>query len=62
MITGFLTGEGKTIAQGLLKQASNAGGERRLLQKTEIPLTGRHHPHLRRAQADDLGRYHPQDR
>lgn len=40
VITGFLTGEGKTIAQGLLKQASNAGGERRLLQKDEIPLTG----------------------
>jgi hypothetical protein len=40
VVTGFLTGEGKTIAQGLLKQASNAGGERRLLQKDEIPLTG----------------------
>ncbi|MEO6098684.1 MAG: Ig-like domain-containing protein [Fibrobacteria bacterium] len=40
VVTGFLTGEGKSIAQGLLKQASNAGGERRLLQKNEIPLTG----------------------
>ena len=40
VVTGFLTGEGKTIAQGLLKQATNAGGERRLLQKKEIPLTG----------------------
>jgi hypothetical protein len=40
VVTGFLTGEGKTVAQGLLKQASNAGGERRLLQKNEIPLTG----------------------
>lgn len=40
VITGFLTGEGKSIATGLLKQASNAGGERRLLTKKEIPLTG----------------------
>jgi hypothetical protein len=40
VITGFLSGEGKSIAQGLLKQASNAAGERRLLTKSEIPLTG----------------------
>ncbi|MDB5050432.1 MAG: hypothetical protein JWO30_3503 [Fibrobacteres bacterium] len=40
VVTGFLTGEGKSVASGLLKQASNAGGERRLLTKTEIPLTG----------------------
>ncbi|MDB5103066.1 MAG: hypothetical protein JWP91_755 [Fibrobacteres bacterium] len=40
VVTGFLTGEGKSLAQGLLKQASNAGGERRFLQKSEIPLTG----------------------
>ncbi len=40
VITGFLTGEGKTVAKGLLKQASNAGGERRLLVKDQIPLTG----------------------
>ena len=40
IITGFLTGEGKSIASGLLKQASNAAGERRLLTNTEIPLTG----------------------
>lgn len=38
VVTGFLTGEGKSIAQGLLKQASNAGGERRLLTKSEVPL------------------------
>src|SRR6266576_2131061 len=31
VVTGFLTGEGKSIAQGLLKQATNAAGERRLL-------------------------------
>ncbi len=40
VVTGFLTGESKSIASGLLKQASNAAGERRLLTKTEIPLTG----------------------
>lgn len=40
VVTGFLSGEGKSIAKGLLKQASNAAGERRLLTRTEIPLTG----------------------
>jgi hypothetical protein len=40
VITGFLTGEGKTVAKGLLKQASNASGERRFLVKEEVPLTG----------------------
>lgn len=40
VITGFLTGEGKSVAQGLIKQASNAAGERRLLTKKEIPLSG----------------------
>ncbi|MDQ3000617.1 MAG: Ig-like domain-containing protein [Fibrobacterota bacterium] len=40
IITGFLTGESKSIAKGLLKTATNAGGERRLLTKSEIPLTG----------------------
>ncbi len=41
IITGFLTGENKSIASGILgKMASNAAGERRMLVNTEIPLTG----------------------
>lgn len=38
VVTGFLTGEGKSIASGLLKQASNAAGERRLLTRETVPL------------------------
>lgn len=38
VVTGFLTGEGKSIASGLLKQAANAAGERRLLTKETVPL------------------------
>src|SRR4051812_16171598 len=41
VVTGFLTGEGKSLAAGILgKRASNAAGERRLLTKSEIPLSG----------------------
>lgn len=41
VVTGFLTGEGKSLAAGILgKRAANAAGERRLLTKTEIPLSG----------------------
>ncbi len=41
VVTGYLTGEGKSLASGILgKLAVNAAGERRLLTKTEIPLSG----------------------
>ncbi|HLP43030.1 MAG TPA: Ig-like domain-containing protein, partial [Fibrobacteria bacterium] len=40
VITGYLSGEGKTVAKGLLKQARNAAGEVRLLSRSEIPLSG----------------------
>ena len=41
VITGFLTGENKSVAVGILgKMASNAAGERRFLTKKEIPLHG----------------------
>ena len=41
VVTGFLTGEGKSLAAGILgKRAANAAGERRLLTKSEIPLSG----------------------
>lgn len=40
VVTGFLSGEGKSVAKGLLKQARNAAGESRLMTRTEIPLSG----------------------
>jgi len=41
VVTGYLTGEGKSLAAGILgKLAANAAGERRLLTKSEIPLSG----------------------
>ncbi len=38
VVTGYLAGEGKSVAMGLLKQASNAAGERRFLRMTTTPL------------------------
>src|SRR5690606_36562321 len=38
VVTGYLTGEGRSIVQGLFKQAANAAGERRLLTRSEVPL------------------------
>jgi len=38
VVTGFLTGEGKSIALGALKQAANAAGEKRLLSMETVPL------------------------
>ncbi|MBW8889494.1 MAG: Ig-like domain-containing protein [Fibrobacteres bacterium] len=41
VVTGYLTGEGKSLAAGILgKLAVNAAGERRMLTKSEIPLSG----------------------
>ncbi len=40
VITGFLTGEGTKPFEGLAKQARNAGGQQRFLNREEIPLTG----------------------
>ena len=40
VVTGFLTGENKSLAKSILgKMASNAGGERRLLVNEEKPLS-----------------------
>lgn len=37
VVTGYLTGEGSTLSK-LFKQAANAAGERRLLEKETVPL------------------------
>jgi hypothetical protein len=40
VVAGALQGEGKDVVKGLLKQAGNAAGERRLLATAPIPLSG----------------------
>jgi hypothetical protein len=40
VVAGALQGEGKDVVKGLLKQASNAAGERRMLATAPIPLSG----------------------
>jgi hypothetical protein len=40
VVTGYLTGEGSKVSDGILRKAANAAGEMRLLTRTEIPLSG----------------------